>query len=195
MIYDQGIQPRSVRVIKVSNFEDPKRLGELAHHALKARLFSHSVVAVGLQVPDSVEAQAFLQALGYQTVDLVNSPYEPTIEQTKSLLRTNQKVALLMSPNDAIHFRREALIHKTERDLGVDLLSFVFVHLPGSKGVATYEDCQRQERYTHTIGCLLEDKEKIFRGGRRKIDWSKFVGTMEQEGQRTFMVYSKYPSD
>lgn len=191
MIYDQGIKPKSIRVIKVSNFESPVQLGELVYTAMRPRLHMHPLAVVGMQDENQrAMVEAFLRATGYVVVPTLQSD---TFKLVISELKSGKKVVVLTTPDQAIHFNKTAKIHELEKISGQEALSFAFVHLPGSNGSVPYEPCVRTGKFTHTIGCLLEDKIKIFKGGRGKLDWQRFVGTMEQEGQRTFMIYTSFP--
>lgn len=49
MIFEFGIQPKSVRVIRPSFFEKPEELGETAFKILRPRLLLHKIIAVGVQ--------------------------------------------------------------------------------------------------------------------------------------------------
>lgn len=191
MIYDQGIQPRSIKIIKVSNFDRPAELGELTFTALRSRIYLHRLVVVGIQTaPQAEVAEAFLQSLGYGVWKL-DGPEAMT--EILNRLRAGQKISVVTTPNEAIHFHKQSKVLELEKESRLEALSFAFVHLPNSKGTDLYEACERKGKFTHTIGCLLEDKVKIFKGGRSQPNWAKFVGAMEQEGQRTYMVYQYYP--
>jgi hypothetical protein len=193
MIYDQGIQPRSVVVVKASHFEEPVKLGELVYTAVRARLPLHHFAMVGVQdETQSAIVKAFLNAAGFEVIDSAD-PTKGTDEQIVAKLKEGKKLLILATPMDAIHFNPSAKVHKLEQASGFEALSFAFVNLPNSRGSELYQKCERKGKYTHTLGCILEDKVKIFNGGRKKLDWTKFVGAMEQEGERTYMIYTFFP--
>lgn len=169
LIYDQGIQPRSVKILKPSFFDSPAEFGRFAYGTLRPRIALNNIIFIGHQ-PGLVEHDEFLYGfvteaqksdLSYKTLIVRDTQRELAFpmgidvidlqsggrsldEVIEGELQKGSRVLVYLNSLDAIHFNKSSWINQFEVKNRVKTITLALVGLTQGRQIEPIEECVRE---------------------------------------------------
>lgn len=169
LIYDQGIQPRSVKILKPSFFDSPAEFGRFAYGTLRPRFALNNITFIGHQ-PGLSEHDEFLYGfvteaqksdLPYKTLIVRDTQRELAFPlgidvidlQSGGLslddaiareLQKGSRILVYLNSLDAIHFNRASWINQFEMQNRIKTLTLALVGLVHDRQIEPIEECVRE---------------------------------------------------
>jgi hypothetical protein len=169
LVIQFGLRPKSVPVIRPSNFENPEKLSFYIYRQMFQVLSNSQVIAFGVHEADSYHLKV--------------------VEDLKIRLGSSKEYYILKA-EDAYHKLPNAKIHEIEKNKNLQIPSFIFENLDNVKVISQLQDCSNDLRFTFWLECLKENKlRQIFIAKRVKENLPAAV--FERVSERDWVSFIK----
>lgn len=220
-----GIGPKSVPVIKPSNFNTAGEVAEHTYRQLYPRLMNHQAIVFGIEDnrPEQKEIfRRFVQLLaeGFKTPVVVVSdtpmeakefepahveaiyldhiPEQHRRQRLNEILLSGKKIIFSLSTFDAAHFRREAMVNVIEEAMNFKSISFILTRVGlHSDEVTIANFCKPpiKDEMNYNPIACLVMAKAELLKKNKRISTSKMIGVVERQSERDFMIYTWLPKN
>ncbi len=171
LVIEFGLKPKSIPVIRPSNFQSPEQLGEYIFRQMYQVLSESEVLVFGIKNDSSFHLKV--------------------VEHLKARLG-NKKIYYILSPIQAYHREPQAEILKLENQLGKSIASFVFEDLSNVQKIPQLQDCSNDLRFHYWIECLKENKLRQIEISK-KVNLNLISAVFERVSERSWAAFIRFP--
>lgn len=167
-----GLRPKSVPVIRPSNFESGNKLGEYIYRQMFQVLNQAQHVAFGYDPSSSFQKEA--------------------VEIIKSKLGSS-KTYYDLDVTNAYHRNEGSKILELEKSLQIRIPSFVFEDLTDVEVIQELQDCSSDLRFQIWMKCLKENKLRQI-SISKKVKPDQIAAVFERMSERSWAAFINYPN-
>ncbi len=171
LVIEFGLKPKSIPVIRPSNFRSPEQLGEYIFRQMYQVLNESDVLVFGIQN---------------------DSDFHLKVVEHLKLRLGNQKTYYIMSSLQAYHREPSSEVINLENRLGKKVASFVLEDLTAVKRIPQLQDCSNDLRFHNWMECLKENKLRQIEISK-KVNLNSTAAVFERVSERSWAAFIRFP--
>lgn len=167
-----GMRPKSVPVIRPSNFESGHKLGEYIYRQMYQVLSQSTHIAFGYDPKSAFQKEA---------VDHIKAKFG------------SSKTYYDLDVQNAYHRNESSKILELEKQLQKNIPSFVFEDLENVTAIAQLQDCSSDLRFQSWMRCLKENKLRQISISKKVLP-HKISAVFDRISERSWAAFINYPN-
>ncbi len=165
-----GLRPRSIPIIRPSNFENPDKLAEYIYRQMFEVINESPVLVMGIDQKSEYQKEV----VRYLT---------EKIGPRKKIITIDAFEAYHAVPNTQIH-----ILESNEKQ---KIPSFIFEELVGVREIPELQDCSKDIRFQVWIECNKENKLRMMRISK-KAKQDQIIAVFDRISERDWVSYIKF---
>lgn len=166
-----GLKPKSVPIIRPSNFDSDKQLAEYIYRQMFQVFNENAIIVFGINQKSSFQLSV--------------------VAHLKSRVGVH-KTYIVLDTQEAYHREPGSKILNLEVEYGKPLPAFIFEDLTFVREIPQLQDCSSDLRFHNWLSCWKENKLRQMKISK-KVIWEQLTAVFERVAERDWVVFIHNP--